>query len=325
MKQYFLMRIFVSVAAYREPLLHFTLSRAIGLARDPSRLHFSVIDQNRLKEPTLSSTALAPARLSYLRVDAAASRGACWARSVAMSNYQGEEWFFQIDSHMDFDEGWDERLVAQAQALQARTSQFAISSYPPRFYVQDGRVLRPSPKKGALTHVVASAEGFSPASPLLRFDTVPCETQEPILGFALGAGCLFAPGAFVESFPYDPYYYFEGEEQALALRMYTHGWSIFHTPDLPVYHLYADDAPKGAPPRPLHWHASEDSGRSTFCGELDERSHSRFRALIAGQDLGVFGLGNVRTLDDFAAFSGIDYRKGVIDPRAFGSIPTATG
>ena len=45
---------------------------------------------------------------------------------------------------------------------------------------------------------------------------------------------------------------YTAEEQAYALRLYTHGWDIFHMSGLPLYHLY-NNAESGAPPRPLHW------------------------------------------------------------------------
>jgi len=311
------MRVFVSIAAYRDPLLQFTLSRARFLASDPARLHFTVIDQCQPDAAFLTSTALAPARLTYLRIDSQQSRGACWARSIAMSHYEGEDWFFQLDSHMDFEPRWDERLIAQAQALREQTGNFVMSSYPRPFEVRKGRVLRPAFDKGVLVHAVASAENFEPNNPLLQFQAHRRDESEPVEGFSLGAGCLFAPGHYIEAFPYDPYYYFQGEEQALALRLYTHGWSIFHVPDLPVYHLYARDAVHNELQRPLHWDASEDLGRAQPSHRLDELSKDRLRALVNGQSLGVFGLGSIRNLNEFAAFSGIDYQRGSVEPRAF--------
>ena len=79
---------------------------------------------------------------------------------------------------------------------------------------------------------------FEPDHPVLGFEAHPVDRDEPVPGFHVGAGCLFAPGQFVQAFPYDPYFYFHGEEQALAARIFTHGWDIFHVPGQPVYHLY---------------------------------------------------------------------------------------
>src|SRR6059058_5814262 len=109
------MRIFVSVASYCDPVLPFTLERAVATAADASRLHFGVVDQSPAGSPRVGVPGRA--RLSLVRVDARDARGPCWARAVAMSLHDGEDWFLQLDSHMDFDPGWDDVLVAQALAL----------------------------------------------------------------------------------------------------------------------------------------------------------------------------------------------------------------
>ena len=50
---------------------------------------------------------------------------------------------------------------------------------------------------------------------------------------------------------------------------------------------------------------------------LEQRSRARLQALVAGADLGVYGLGRQRSLADFAAFSGIDYAARTLAPAAF--------
>src|SRR5215218_4902345 len=111
------MNIFLSIASYCDPVLGFTLARALATARWPERLHFGVVDQSPAGSLPPNPAALRPARLSYMRLDPLYARGPCWARAIAMSLYDGESWFLQIDSHMDFDLHWDERLIVQASAL----------------------------------------------------------------------------------------------------------------------------------------------------------------------------------------------------------------
>jgi hypothetical protein len=308
------MRIFASIASYCDPVLPFTLHRAVSMASDPSRLHFGVVEQSPADSPRVGSPG-SGARLTQVHIDIADARGPCWARAIAMSLHDGEDWFLQLDSHMDFDPGWDERLITQAQALGAPGRDLVVSTYPDAF-----RFVAGAPEHlttgSVLAQVLKPGTGFAPDHPVLSFEAQPLEVHAPVPGFHVGAGCLFAPGRIAQQFPYDPWLYFHGEEQALALRLYTHGWDIFHMPALPIHHLY-NDAGSGAPPRPLHWDEAHEAGRETSWWTLEQRSRARLAALVAGEDLGVYGLGKLRTLADFAAFSGIDYVARTLSPKAF--------
>jgi hypothetical protein len=308
------MRIFVSIASYCDPVLPFTLARAVATATAPGRLHFGVVDQS----PPGGQRLAAPgaARLSQVQVDARDARGPCWARAIAMSLFDGEEWFLQLDSHMDFDAGWDERLIAQAVALGAPQRALVLSTYPDGFALVEGAPVRRPTTSGVLAQVVRTGTGFAPDHPVLTFQAQPVASTQPLPAFHVGAGCLFAPGRITHEVPYDPWLYFHGEEQAMALRLYTHGWDLFHMPGLPVHHLY-NDAASGAPPRPLHWDAQQEAGREIGWWALEQRARARLAALAAGADLGVYGLGRVRSLADFAAFSGIDYATRTLAAAAF--------
>lgn len=309
------MRLFVSIASYCDPVLGFTLQRAVAMAAAPQRLHFGVVDQSPAGTPRVAAPGHG-ARLSQVRLDIADARGACWARAIAMSLHDGEEWFLQLDSHMDFDPGWDERLIAQAQALGAPERGLVISTYPDAFRFVAGQPVRQPTTNGVLAQVLKPGAAFEDGHPVLGFEAHPVTSAQALPGFHVGAGCLFAPGRITQHVPYDPWLYFHGEEQALALRLYTRGWDLFHMPALPVHHLYNDPA-SGAPPRPLHWDEAHAAARDFDWWTLEQRSRMRLQALVAGADLGVYGLGSQRTLADFAAFSGIDYAARTLAPCAF--------
>ena len=306
------MSIFVSVVSYCDLMLGFTLERAAATAKHPEALHFGVVDQS----PTPARPTFGwPRRLTYLRIDPVDARGPCWARAVAMSFYAGESWFLQIDSHMDFDPHWDVRLVDQAKALAAGRTGVVLASYPNGFAMQDGRPVRKIVTDKVLAHVVKPSTGFDPGHLVLKFEAHPVLVDEPLPGFHVAAGCLFAPGRFALEFPYDPALYFHGEEQALALRLYTHGWDIFHPPGLPIYHMYSFGASTGT--RPMHWDSAEDARRAVKWEEREKLSRRRLGDLVAGVPLGVYGLGRVRSLADYAALSGIDYVRKSLGPQAF--------
>ncbi len=309
-------RVFVSIASYCDPVLGFTLARALETARWPERLHFGIVDQSPPYERDPQPADIKPARLSYMRLDPVFARGPCWARAIAMSLYDGEEWFFQIDSHMDFDAHWDERLITQALALLPGRQGVVLSSYPHAFVFEDSKAVPKPTTDKVLAHVLKPGAHFEAEHPVLSFEAQALDLNHAVAGFHLGAGCLFAPGTFVQAFPYDPWFYFHGEEQALAARLFTHGWDIFHMPALPVYHLY-NYAGSGAPPRPMHWDETHEAARTQTWWWLEQRSRQRLQSLVSGAPMGVFALGRQRTMADYAAFSGIDYAARTLAPRAF--------
>jgi hypothetical protein len=310
------MSVFISIASYCDPVLGFTLRRACATAARPQALHLGVLDQSPEPPPAAVLDGLGPARVTYQRIDPLYGRGPCWARALAMALYEGEDWFLQIDSHMDFEPGWDERLIAQAQALLPGRPGVVLSAYPNAFRFEDGLAVPHPTTSKVLAHVVKPATNFEAGHPVLSFEAHPVETDDAVPGFHLGAGCLFAPGRFALQFPYDPALYFHGEEQAIAARLYTHGWDIFHVPGLPIYHLY-NDGQSGAPPRPLHWDAAHEAGRRQPWWHLEQRAKARLAALVTGEPLGAYGLGSQRTMAQYAAFSGIDYATRTLGAQAF--------
>ncbi len=310
------MSVFVSIASYCDPVLGFTLGRAVATARWPHRLHFGVVDQSPAVASVVEPTEFSPARLSYVRVDPVYARGPCWARALAMSLYDGEDWYFQIDSHTEFDLHWDERLIDQARALLPGRPGVVLSAYPNAFVFEGGRPVRRAATHKVLAHVVKPGAQFAADHPVLPFQAHPVDQDVPLPGFHLAAGCLFAPGSLAYAFPYDPWYYFHGEEQALAARLYTHGWDIFHVPGLPVYHLY-NTPETGVPRRPLHWDEEHDAQRGHKWRTLEERSQARLARLVAGEPMGIYGLGTQRSLADYAVFSGIDFGVRTLAPKAY--------
>lgn len=309
-------RIFISIASYCDPMLQFTVNSAWSRAAHPERLSFGIVDQSPPADRLQLPSDHARRHIRYVHIHPSDARGVCWARALAMTLYQGEEWFFQIDSHMLFEPGWDERLIASARQCQATNPRCIVSSYPNAFEMVDGKpVPKPATTK-VLAHVLKPGAVFETEHPALSFQAMPVNQDAPVRGFHLGAGCLFAPGDFVSVLPYDPHLYFYGEEQSMAVRAFTHGWDIFHVSGLPVYHLYNID--KSARTRPLHWDEAQDKERQQRWWQIDAAAKQRLRRLLwDGADLGVHGLGRERTLQDYATFSGIDYPNRSLSATAY--------
>lgn len=306
--------VFVSVVSYCDPLLEFTLKSAYSQASDPSRVFFGVVEQALPGAHLQLAADWAQHQVRWLRVPALDARGPCWARALAMSLYQGEQWFFQVDSHTWFEPGWDQRLIDWSRRCAALNPRHLLSCYPNPFQMIDGQPFATLVSPQVLAHVVSQPGGFDAAHPVLMFEGVPVASDGPVPGFHVGAGCLWAPGGLVQELPYDPFLYFHGEEQAFALRAWTRGWDIFHIPAMPVYHQYTQ---AGAAQRPMHWSPELDAQRRQRSATLAAAANQRLAALLwQDADLGVYGLGSARSLADYAAFSGIDYPRRQIAPAA---------
>jgi hypothetical protein len=138
---------------------------------------------------------------------------------------------------------------------------------------------------------------------------IPTKHTEITHAYLMAAGCIFTRGKFVKDIPYDPNYYFYGEELSMALRAFTHGFSFFHIPDVPLFHLYTDVSNI---PRKLHWDPEDDANRAIKWHELEQKSLDRLDYLFAGKIEGSMGLGSQRSLKDYAVISGVDLKNKIV-------------
>jgi hypothetical protein len=322
-------RLFVSIAAYCD--LGFTIRSAIDSARAPDALRFGVVEQALPGSELHITEAWSARQVRWMRIPASAARGPCWARALAMQLHDGEAGYLQVDSHTCFEPGWDERLWHWHDWAAARNPDHLISTYPQPFEWRDGAPLaRPVAAAGGpvvLAQVLCPGATFASDHPVLPFEAHAIASAQPLPARHIGAGALFGPGHVVRDLPYDPLLYFHGEEQALATRAWTRGWDLWHIPDLPLLHLYGR-AETGPAARPLHWSAEHDEGRRIRFAQREARSRERLTELLtpasSGESagLGRFGLGQRRSLADFADYSGIDYAARRLDAAAW--CPCAT-
>jgi len=285
------MRIFISIAAYRDPELLPTLQDCLAKARYPEALRFGICWQHADDEPAPPDDP----RLCVQDVDWRDSRGACWARAEIMKLWDGEDYFLQLDSHHRFVPGWDTLLLSQAErcgAAKPVLSTYA-SPYDPRSPLGPG-----TPTQMDLDYF--SADGI----PLFRPRELPDrDDKRPLRARFVSAHFLFAPGSFVEEVPYDPELYFHGEEISLALRAFTHGYELFHPPEHVLWHEYTRAY------RQKHW---DDHVRARGVAiewhARDAASRDRVRRFLQDPQIGPFGCGTARSVADYEAYAGLSFR-----------------
>lgn len=292
--------IFVSIASYRDPDCRNTVRDLFAKAAFPQRTVVGLCLQIVPGEDEdCRVSADASQQLRVIEVHAAESRGACWARSRIQELWRGEDYFFQIDSHMRFVPGWDEKLIAMLAKCPGEKP--LLSTYPLEFTPPDqlapDRLVTIRPKGFDNDGILTQNSTLSP----LGEASVP-----PAPACFISAGMLFAPGSIVEEVPYDPYLYFTGEEISLGVRLWTSGWDIYCPNQVVAYHNYSKQEE-----RPRHW---EDQ---TDWGELSRRSHRRLRHILkietssggeALTEIERYGLGAARTLEEYESLSGLDFK-----------------
>lgn len=301
--------IFIQIASYRDPQLGGTIRSLIAQASAPQRLRLGLCIQvgehDHLSCGLPSLPAAHELRGATLKIDlvtAEASRGVCWARARTQTLWNGEPFILQIDSHMCFAAGWDQELL-QSWARCADPKAI-LSCYPNAFKLPDHCDTEQLPVLGAQRfdeHGILRLHGIN------RFrypDEVP---DHPLPTAMVAAGLLFGPAEWLQHVPYDPELYFYGEEISLALRLWTHGFNFYNPDRLLIFHLYKTSG-NGSP---THW--ADHSSWS----EYNARSLARVKALTHGHHVEApFGLGTVRTLQEWQEWSGVNLQELTISDHA---------
>ena len=309
------MSIFISIASYQDPLLASTIFSAYDKAHNKNELIFSICDQS--DNPIEIEKISFADQIHYEHVDPLFSKGPCWARHRAQSFFNDEDFFLQIDSHTQFAENWDIIFIEQLikiSSIKSKDDYFKkpiITSYPRSFEIIDF-------EKGVFglhgedkyTQVILyRKDSLFLSGSFSRQIGMPTESNDITHAILVAAGCIFTKGSFVREIPYDPNYYFYGEELSLALRSFTRGFSFFHIPDTPLFHLYTDTTNFK---RKLHWDPGDDSKRAIKWQALDKKSLARLANLFAGNVEEPLNLGTKRSLDDYALISGIDLKNRLV-------------
>jgi glycosyltransferase involved in cell wall biosynthesis len=295
-------KIFVQIAAYRDPQLKSTLKDMLENAKNPENLvvgiawqHSKEDEWDDLKEYENDI------RFKIIDIDHKESKGVCWARHAVQQMYSGEDYTLQIDSHMRFAPNWDETLIEMVKQLQwkghekplltAYVSSFDPSNDPA------GRTQIPW-RMDFDRFIPEGAVFFLPAD-------IPNhkELKEPVASRFYSAHFCFTLGQFAKEVQHNPEYYFHGEEISIAVRAFTHGYDLFHPHKIVVWHEYTR---KG---RTKQWDDDKEWGkRNSHCHLINRKLFGMDGEKQEGHD-GPYGFGNVRTLRDYEKYAGLLFEK----------------
>lgn len=297
-------RIFVALAAYREPELALTIESCLNRAARPDRLHFGVCLQFDDDIPGAHFDCLDElmdrTTIRLLRYPFRISRGGCWARWLTQSLYDGEAYTLQCDAHSRLAADWDVDLISTVDQLPSDKP--LITGFPPLYGRSNGEdvLLEPDDRPVPITVAESwSSEGWIHHPTIAAPETLgpgPHRTR-----FLSGA-FVFTLGQWNVEVRQDPEHLYTGEEFALALRSYTAGYDLWNPPKRVIWHRNH--------PEPSPKYISDDAdGRRAY---RHQRALKRLRTLLRGDPnniLAPYSLGSERTLQDFTRFSGLDCER----------------
>lgn len=295
------MKIFVQIASYRDPQLIPTIENMLEKAKYPENLVLSIARQFHPDDKFDDLIKYKnDKRFKIINIDYQESKGVCWARHLTQQQYDGEEYTLQIDSHMRFDQDWDQTLIDMIIDLQNKGYKKPlltgyVSSFDPD-NDPDGRVLDP----WRMTFDRFTPEGVVFFLPEIIPDWKTLDA--PIPSRFYSAHFCFTLGQFSKEVQHDPEFYFHGEEISITVRAYTHGYDLFHPHRVVIWHEYTR---KG---RTKQW----DDDKEWY--KKNESCHVKNRQLLGidGEkyegDIYEF-FGKERTIKDYEKYAGLLFSK----------------
>lgn len=295
-------KIFVQIPSYRDPELKNTINDAINKAFLPNELVFAICWQHGDDED-LNEYQNDP-RFKIIDVPYNKSKGVGWARNEIQKLYTNEQYTLQLDSHHRFVKNWDIILIVMLEELKKKYENPIITSYGASYKVG------PPDKFDSDLPCIISSTGFREDGSIILVPHIMMHSEdldEPIPARFSSAHFMFSDGKICKECPSDPEIYFDGEEINRTVRCYTLGYNMFHPHINIIWHEYMRNY------RIKHWddHKNKDKGLAWY--ERDQISKKRLRKLLGMEDndvdLGQFGLGNKRSLQDYEKFANINFKN----------------
>lgn len=243
--------------------------------------------------------------IATIRMKNYEAKGPTWARYLCTTLFNDQDYFFQIDSHTLFEEGWDLTLMKMIDDIKDNTvsEDVVLSHYPPSYHDYEN--------KAKNKHIVDTiCQSFFNEKGMVSFlgaSSVDMSKDKYVQTPHIAAGMFFCEGKCIREVPYDPNLpnLFVGEEILHSARVWTAGYDIYSPTEVTVYHLYTrSDQP----------HVWDD--KKTFD---DTHAFNKAKSILnfhdaksaaipehVNENIEYYGLGTKRTIKQFFDFAGID-------------------
>jgi len=303
--------IFISIASYRDDVCLDTLKSLYENAAKPKNVFVGICQQNKPDEDQdCQLNNENNCNIRTIRIPHYEAKGPTWARYLCSTLWNGEEYFMQIDSHTKFVKDWDIKCIKMIKDILAsgESKKPMLSHYPREITDHDNY------KESDKSQVPRMCKAFWNNRDMLSFmgaeiqDTQGKAYQTPYIA----GGMMFCDSKFLEEVPYDPNlpYLFVGEEILHSIRAYTHGWDVFTPTENVVFHEYTRASkPKIWTDNPTYSDMDAFEKVKYYIGLVsdDSKIKDNFK-----KNLDKYGLGNIRSLQDYYNFAGIDINKKIV-------------
>lgn len=233
------MKIFVSIVSYRDPLLKETVKSLLETHSQQHQISIGIFEQTA-KESSLFEIVpeyKSDERIKYKRIDPEYSEGVGWARYINSLQLTDEDFYYQIDSHMLFDQDWDIHLIEDWNLARNKhdSDKIIIGANCKNFNILEDGTLQ----KELHPDITCKIKYFH----YDRKNYLVCahgdyiiktEHVEPAIHAC--AGNFFTHSSWVKDVGPDPRIFFEGEEQINVLRSFSAGYHTYHPRSIHAYH-----------------------------------------------------------------------------------------
>jgi hypothetical protein len=295
--------IFVQIASYSDNELSPTIKDLLDTASGENTINFGVhlclYPGDEVAIPELSC-------VKSIVSHAPNNLGVGIARSLAHSLYDGEDYYFQIDSHSRMDKNWDSYLIEQVKYYQSiGFKKPLITNYPRKYKYTGETILKFGIEVPTQMRMDEDPPGQFKA--LLIPKQIICDNPKGnIFSTAISGGCLFTTGGFIEPKVLAMQF---GEEIVTAARAFTHGFDLLLPSKCFMYHLYME--PERDPdPRNLRRLIWEDYPNEF--SKLNDMAREQILNLFKNRIVGPEAFGSERTLDEYEEYAGLNFRLGEI-------------
>jgi len=303
--------IFVAIAAFNEPELKLTVDNALAMADKPDNIHFGISSHYRdMDFPDFSNYK----NVKTVDISHANMLGTGMMMSLANNLYLDQDYFLQIDGHMLFQRHWDTLAINKIELLLSVYDKPVISNYIPWWSInKDGTINNYDPDMSVHSSVIKYMNIDDPNiinhdyplqnSYYIDWENEGIEYKEH--GNFSGHFAFTLP-SYREDVAADPMLMYSGEEQLMALRLWTRGYRIFAIPEPIAWHKNKGDGyvhPKD------RWEHPATDGMVNWFSPKDYLSAERTYEYLTGKKFGYWGSPSEKQLQEYEKFVNIDFKE----------------